>query len=324
MTCLWFPSVGAAQEDLNQIRAAVEHEISLESGDIEIRGVLMNASGDSLYGVTIQVEDREYGDVVSRTPPSRETLVADGEFVVSRFGISSVSLVILKDGYYPISWSYNFSPDTPRRIPDGVESFEIEVVLTPKPDPAPLRKIEGFARTAEDGSVERVITAPSEPAPVPLSGEKLRAWKAKKRGGPALQLEGQLDEQGRFVIGHYTPREQNHAVDGLLHGWLRVSSGAVGDGFVRFTPEEIPHRSALGLRSMNEAPADGYADSLELGVALGEEVVYFYCRIGGQYGKGMVSGRPYVVDGDRGPVAAAKVTVFMNPTGSRDVAYVHN
>ncbi len=98
----------------------------------------------------------------------------------------------------------------------------------------------------------------------------------------------------------------------------------MGDGFVRFTPEEVPTRAALGLRSMNQAPADGYADSLELSIARGEAVVYFYCRIGGQYGKGMVSGKPYVVDGDEGRIAVAKVTVFLNPTGLPGVAYTHH
>ena len=214
-------------------------------------------------------------------------------------------------------------PGRPRHNPEGTELIQVEIVLTPKPSPAPLRKIEGLFGLP-NGPVDTVATAPSKPAPVPLSGEELRAWKARKSTGPTLSLEGWVGDDGRFAIEEYTPRGQNHTVDGLQHGWLRVSGGAAGDGFVRFVPEEIPTRSALGLRQMLQAPTDGYSSDLELGVALGEEVVYFYCRIGGQYGKGMVSGRPYVVDDDEGPIAAAKVTVFLNPTGSRDVAYIHH
>jgi hypothetical protein len=324
LTWLWPPTAADAQADLERVREMVAQELQLETGDIEVSGRLTSAKTAFLQDVAIDIEVRELGDVTSGISPRRRVLVADKDFVIMEQQISSISMVFSKDGYYSTTWSYNFSPNTPRRNPDGVEVFELEVVLTPKPVPAPLRKIEGFARTVENGSVEKVITAPSEPAPVPLSGEALRAWKAKRNAGPELMLEGQVDGQGRFVIGQYTPRGQNHTVDGLQQGWLRVSGGAAGDGFVRFNPEEISHRPALGLRSMQEAPVSGYVDALELGTGQGDAVVYFYCRIGGQYGKGMVSGQPYVVEGEDGRVAAAKVTVFLNPTGSRDVSYIHH
>ena len=318
------PLLANAQDDLEVMREAIAREFQRESGDIEVHGLTISESGELLSGVTIDVAVREFGDVTSGKAQHRELLIADGEFAIKKQEISSISLVFSKDGYYSTTWSYNFSRETPRQHPDGVERFEIEAILIRKPDPAPLRQIEGFVRATEYGSVDIVATALSKPAPVPLSGEKLRAWKVRKSAGPALQLEGQVDGQGRFVIEQYTPRGQNYTVDGLRRGWLRVSGGAAGDGFVRFTPEDIPKRPALGLRPMQTAPASGYADSLELGVALGESVVYFFCRIGGHYGKGMVSGKPYVVDGDEGQIAAAKVTVFLNPTGSRDVAYIHH
>ena len=317
--------VGCARHDpKDDLREMIARELQSESGDIEVRGLLRSETGGPLQGVRIDVEVRDFGDVTAGIPPDREMFVADGEFVIKKQGMSSISLVITKDGYYAETWSYNFSSQTPRRFPEGVEIIEVEVVLREKPSPAPLRKIEDFVRATAQGPVDLVTTAPKRPAAVPLRGEELRAWKARSSAGPSFSLEGWVGADGEFVIDGYTPREQNHTVDGLSRGWIRISGGRAGDGFVRFAPEYSGARPVLGLREMSRAPYDGYTDSLELGVTRGEAVVYFFCRVGGLYGKGMVSGQPYVVDGDEGRVAAAKITVFLNPTGSPNVAYVHH
>ena len=122
----------------------------------------------------------------------------------------------------------------------------------------------------------------------------------------------------------YKPRGQNHFVDGLGLGRIKYSNPVPGDGFVIFDPGEVPFRHKLVFRDMNEAPIDGYSPAIELATSDGPEVVYFSCRIGGHYGKGLVTGRPTVVSEEGGQVAVANVVIYLNRTESRNVAYIHS
>ena len=69
---------------------------------------------------------------------------------------------------------------------------------------------------------------------------------------------------------------------------------------------------------MRIAPRDGYAPVLEFPPDAGDRV-YFYCRIGGMYGKGLVV-RPYLRE-DNGEITAVSVVkILVNPTGETNVA----
>jgi len=71
------------------------------------------------------------------------------------------------------------------------------------------------------------------------------------------------------------------------------------------------------FRAMGEAPAEGYTDSLELELGDQDEV-FFYCMIGGMYGKGWLT--PVVLrPSSSDPRLMTNVEIYLDPTGSRDL-----
>jgi len=75
---------------------------------------------------------------------------------------------------------------------------------------------------------------------------------------------------------------------------------------------------------MTEAPPDGYQEELALVPESGKENLFFYCRINGLFGKGVVSNPPMVFDGEGVETAVVLTTIYLNPTGSTDVSFLHH
>ena len=312
----------AQQYDDPAIEALVQEELK-KIGDIDLRGVILSESGDPLLDVSVDYVVRKYGDVVAQVPEKTHSMSVDGSFRLRMKEISSISMSITKYGYYSVSWGYNFSSDTPRQNPGGYEIVDVEFVLTKRPEPAPLDEVEGFLRSSTKEPISVLLTSKTKIPPVMLYGAEREAWKARKASGPNLYLEGMTDENGRFAVVEFKLRGQNNTIDGLSLGWIKHSDPVPGDGFVIFDPGEVPIRHNLVFREMNEAPIDGYYPWIELSTSGGPEIVYFYCRIAGHYGKGLVTGRPTVNKEEDEQVVIAKIIIFLNRTGSRNVAYIH-
>lgn len=294
--------------------------VNAHIGDIDIRGSVVSENGEPLSGVTIKYFFREFGDQLSERKIDYKRIEVDGTFRIRGNRISSVNLSFLKDGYYPSRWSFGFHPETPRQNPGGVEELEIEIVLQKEPIPAPLQRYEGILRAEREG-------------PVSVVGLKRRAsgetWLRKggqKRAldGPYVCLVAANGKNAQLPMAEFQTPGDSRIKQGLERGWIRFRDLSEGDGFVVHDPGQVWDWPEIGMRGMIEAPENGYRESLELSAVDGPPKVYFYFRIGGQYGKGMVSGRPVIAEEDGAEVARAAILLYLNPTGSRDVSYLHD
>jgi len=74
---------------------------------------------------------------------------------------------------------------------------------------------------------------------------------------------------------------------------------------------------------MTRAPLTGYESQLLISAESGNENKFFYCRIHGNYGKGVVTNMAPIMTEDGVESAGARIVIYLNPTGSRDVSYRH-
>ncbi len=313
---VWAQEYPNQEEMLRQLEAWTE----MLKGDIDIRGRVVSTNGQPLMDVKVNYYFRKLGDVVARKEIVRESLRADGEFRIERSDISSVNLSFLKPGFYSEQWSFSFNEETPRTNPGGAEIVEIEIVLEKQAERAPLEKRQGILRADTRGpvSVVEVKRQGNRESWLWRNGEKRDFdWPhvflvAAEGYGTALP-KSDLEVEGR-----------RYPQKGLEQGWIRFSHPSVGDGFVVYDPGEIPFRPEIAMRGMTEAPDKGYEPSLELAAAESPQKVFFYCRVNGKYGKGMVTGRPIIAVEDDREVARTSILIYLNSEGSRNVSYVHN
>jgi hypothetical protein len=249
-----------------------------------------------------------------------EHLTADGDFRIRRRDISSVDLRIHKNGYYSERWWYAFNEETPRKNPNGFEIVEIEIVLENQANPLPLKKFDGILRADVRGPVSVVEVKRQG------SGETWlwRNGKERDLDWPHVLLETADTGEDELSVVEFQPDNQRRTRLGLERGWVRFNDPDPGDGFIVHEAGEFPVRPEIGMRKMITAPESGYEENLELAAAERPSKVYFYCKFHGRYGKGMVSGRPDVAIEEDRQVASVAILVFLNPTGSRHVSYVHD
>jgi len=314
------PVGGQEHPDQKKMLRQLEQWAETQIGSIDIRGRVVSEDGQPLMGVTVLYFFRELGDVVERKEIKREHLTADGDFSIRRRDISSVNLTIFKEGYYSERWWYGFNEETPRRNPNGFETVEVEIVLEKQARRAPLKKFDGILRADVRGpvSVVEVKRQGSGAAWLWKNGEK------RDLDWPHVFLETADTGKAELSVVEYQPDDQRHTKPGLERGWVRFNDPDPGDGFIVHEAGEFPVRPEIGMRKMTAAPELGYQEKLELATRESPSKVYFYCKLHGQYGKGMVSGRPFVAVEEERQVARAAVLIFLNPTGSRDVSYVHD
>lgn len=313
--------VGAQEyPDREKMLRQLEQWAETQTGSIDIHGRVVSEDGQPLMGVTVLYFFREFGDVVERKEIERERLTADGDFRIRRRNISSVNLTIFKEGYYSDRWWYGFNEETPRINPNGFETVEVEIVLEKQARRAPLKKFDGILRADVRGpvSVVEVKRQGSGASWLWKNGEK------RDLEWPHVLLETSDTGKAELTVVEYQPADQRHKKPGLERGWIRFNNPNPGDGFIVHEAGEFPVRPEIGMRKMTAAPEAGYQEMLELVTGENPSEVYFYCKLHNQYGKGMVSGRPFVAVEEERQVARAAILIFLNTTGSRDVSYVHD
>jgi hypothetical protein len=312
---------GCAQEVEDPLLKGVIEVAEKRIGGLDIRGRVVSADGQPLQDVTVMYFFREFGDVLTRKDIDRKRMNVDGDFSIKKRNVSSANLWIAKEGFYSEQWSFVFDEDTPRENPSGLERIDLEIVLLEEPSPAPLIKFEGTLRTSAMGPVSVLF---SKKRLLPRMGREKEEEILRDFSWPNIYLAVDKAVDGTVGRTSYIPEGKKSSIDILARGWVRLSQPDTDDGFVVFDPGVIPPRERHAFRGMLDAPPEGYTPDLEIPVPGSPRKVFFYCRIHGQYGKGMVSGRPpVVVEEGEDEMAVALITVFLNPTGSRDVRYVH-
>ena len=303
--------------EIEQVLDATEKRI----GGLDIHAWIVSVDGQPLEDVTILYFFREFGDVLTRKEIDRKSTTVDGEFRIKKRNISSANLWITKEGFYQERWSFVFDENTPRQNSDGFERVDIEIVLHEVPSPAPLEKYEGVLRTSSTAPVSVLF---SKKRLLPRMGKEKEDQILRDFSWPNVFLAVEKAADGSILTREHVPEDKRPPIDVLAKGWIMLSQPDPDDGFIVYDPGEVPPREKLAFRGMLEAPSDGYFSDLEIPTSDGPRKVFFYCRVHGQYGKGMVSGRPAIIVEDDAELAITGITVFLNPSGSRDVSYVHN
>jgi len=206
-----------------------------------------------------------------------------------------------RPGHHRQTLSANWSETAGRAA--VVEKLHQQVIL---PAAGPLPRLERFAGrlvVAESGEEEVLpLSMGSSGRPAPLSA-------LPKAGGapglPFVRLE--VARGGGAIATRALPGKAAVAAPEAP----RLDFGP--DGGV------VPAPRAGDLRAQNlamrEAPAEGYRRYLELDPD-SAEVIYFYCKVGGLYGRG--SATPAMVEEtSRGKRVVAHVDILLNPDGSR-------
>jgi hypothetical protein len=317
---LFLVCVACAQDIDDPMIKVYEDAARSMTGSVDLSGRVVDSEGSPIDDVTIKYLFRELQDVLSTDEIDYKRIKVDGDFRFKKFNISSVHLTFLKEGYYAETWSYGFHPDQRRNNPDGVERIEIEIVLETQPPSAPLKKYQGILRTASNGPISVVEIKRQG------SGE---TWIWKDGQGreliwPHVFLAAGGGTGMPLPMVEFESEDQRFLKKGLRRGWIEFSDFAEGDGFVVYEQSEHFDWAEIGLRRMTEAPESGYEPSMELSASESPPTVYFYCKVNGKFGKGMVTGRPIIATEEDRQVARAAILVYINPTGSRNVSYVHN
>ncbi len=309
-----------AQDTQDSTLKELEEALSSMVGDVDIRGQVITKEGDPLQNVMIKYFSREFGDQLTHREIDYKRIRVDGTFRIREQNISSINLSFLKEGYYVETWSYGFHPDSPRKNNGGAEEFDLEIVLKKKAERAPLVKFKGILRADIHGPVSVVEVKRQGP------GESW-LWKNGERreiDWPYVFLSAAIGEQHGLPTSKYKLENQDYFKTGLQQGWVHFNNLGDGDGFIIFKPGKIPARPEIAMRGMISAPETGYENVLELRASDSPSKVFFFCRINGSYGKGMVTGRPIIATEEDREVARAALLIYLNPTGSRNVSYVHD
>ena len=323
--CVWLlflfvQNPACAQEDQGLISKDLMEAVDSQIGSLDIHGRVVSSKGEPLEDVTVLYFFRDFGDVLAQHEIDQKTKRVDVEFEIKKRDISSVNLTFLKEGFYSERWSFSFGESTPQANPSGYIPIDIEIVMTERPEPAPLHRFEGALKTDLDGlvSVVEIKRQNGRETSLRRNGEQIDIkW-------PYLFLEAQASAADRFEKTTFLPKGRRTAIDVIAGGRILPSQSDVKDGFIVYDPGDVPVRAELAFRKMIQAPDDEYRPELEVATPESPRWIYFFCRLNGQYGKGMVSGMPTVVVEDDREVAVARIVVYLNPTGSRDVSSVHD
>ena len=312
--------LGCGQESQDLTGRQFEETTSSIIGSVDIRGRVVSEDGKPVEDVTIKYSFREFGDVLINKEIKHKRMKVDGEFRIKRRRITSVDLSVLKLGYYPESWSFAFDSEAPRKNPGGYEEFELEIFLQKKAEAVPLKKYEGILRAEVQGPVSVVQVTRQ------ASGETwlLKDGKKRELDQSYIYLVADEGKNSQLPTTEFAAENDHRLNTRLERGWIRFSDRSDGDGFIVYDPGEVEVWPETGMRRMTKAPQSGFDANLELSAAESQQTVYFYCRINGLYGKGMVTGRPIIAFEDDRQVARAAILMYINPTGSRNVSYLHN
>jgi hypothetical protein len=291
------------------------------SGDIEVTFSIRSADGEPLNRVRVRMTKSRLADAMGReSEPDR--FVVDSEFSVKERGVSAIHLLFTKDGYYEERWEFAMSQRPPESFGE-LHQIDVTVLMTPHPIPAPLERYEGGLRANRDGPL--AVFYPTKrrlPNRKPPNHE-VSVLPKEDVSYPYLYLSADVGPDGRLATTLFPLKSYSVPKPVLSRGFLRIAGPTEGDGFLPVDIGKIPSIIEHGFRHLLRAPENFYSGCLELAPVEGNEKQFFYCRIGGRFGKGVVTNPPLILEKDGSNFAIASAIIFLNPHGSTDVSYVH-
>ncbi len=304
------PSYLSAQTppELPPVRELLESKLS---GEIRVGGAVVDAStGRPLAGVRLSVTEGSFDPQRPELRVStRHKEEVTGAFRYQCSPCTDVRVRLSKDGYR--SETLNFAVATSES--NRVDETRLRVTLRPLQNPVELQAVQGEL-VAGDASKAAVLALDPRNRKARVVG--LRDLPAKVAGQDdpfVLRLTTTTAADGKAALVDVTENRAKNVPVAPVH---RRPVGATLDfssigGVTRHFPAETGPRAAL--RSMLEAPADGYSQFLELGTTT--EPVFFYFRVGDRYGKGYLEA-PWV---DHEGTVRAHARLWLNGGGGRSV-----
>lgn len=277
-----------------QERNFLELARDLFSGRIRLAGRIVDERGELLKNVTIHVT-KVYFDPTGadfRREVDSTIQSANGLFSIGCTVCQAIYLRVAKDGYYDEKLGASTGGEKTHQ-----ETHRPDLVVTLQQCP-PLgrgylrsegiphwnRPFEGTALflrqpgrqsrvqdiAFRDGQAHTVHWTTRAVDPQPTTERFLYLV-------PAGGLGAAPDKQPA-LLADGTPQRDTFRPKGI-----RLCFSHPDDGFVAAQPKR-PQNSELGLRDVREAPSAGYEQCLDL--RSDQSYSFFYCRIGGLYGKG--------------------------------------
>ena len=292
------------------------------SGDIEIAFSIRSADGRPLNRVGVESTTSHLSDPM-RNNYDPDRFVVDSEFRIEERNVSAVHLIFFKDDFYSERWEYVMSERPPESF-GRTHKIDVEIIMTPHPTLAPLEIFEGGLRADQDGPLSVLYLTKNRLPDRKPPNHEVSVLPNENVSFPFLYLVADVRSDGRLAITSFQFKSISVPKPALSRGLIRIAGRSEGDGFLSVDIGRVPAIFEQGFRHLQQAPENRYSDYLELLPVEGNEKLFFYCRIGGRYGKGVVSNPPMVFDRKGVETALALTTIYLNPTGSTDVSYLHH
>ncbi len=281
------------------------------SGEIRVGGVVLDAAtGKPLGGVRLSVTT----GIFDFSRPELHTETRHREEVTGAFRYqcnlcTDVRLHLGKGGYRSEILTFAVA------AVEGnvVDETSLRIALRPLENPVMLQMIQGELKAGSDVAAKVLALDFSNRKARVVGLDRLPAKAAGGTDAFVLRLSVDTGADGKALVAGIAEGKAKRAPVVPIHprpvgAALEFSSiGAV----VRHDPEEAGPPAAL--RSMLEAPAEGYGERLELGSVT--KPVFFYCRVGQRYGKGYVEA-PWL---DHDGAVRAHVRLWLNDGSGRSV-----
>lgn len=291
------------------------------SGDIEVSFHVRSTKGDPLQRVGVSLTESRLGSAMG-DDYEPERFVIDSEITIKKRGVSAIHLSFYRDGFYDERWEYVMS-QRPQKSLGGVYRIEVEISMTPHPSPAPLNKYEASFRSDVDGPIAVLSAAIKNQSKKGSSQPESFGGARNAFPEPYIYLDADVTDNGQLPSTLFSMKRFPVPKPVLARGSLKLVGSNDGDGFLSTDIGQIPAVFEHGFRNLLEAPQTGYSQVLELYPVDGKEKLFFYCRVGGHFGKGAVTNPPLIIESGGRNIAIANVVIFLNPTGSTDVSYLH-
>lgn len=304
------PVTAETTEKLKALQVQLLNHVALQlnSGKLALRGDVVDEDGNPINGVTLYVTRRvvlRFGETKGVT----EERQIDSAFNVTVSGGISASISFVKAGFHSEALSLQLSGRDAAEMlmPYTGTDGRVKIVLEKKEKPTRLDNYSiQFASSTDTSTVAADVTSLVEgnaPAIIRLS-----AGDQKKLPAIALYVTADLGGSGgdATVIAQASlprrPAKLQLRLEGKNSGLVkRVLRTGVG-------------KSAAAR--MRKAPDAGYQSDIQF---VAEELVtrqWFYCHVGGKYGRGVIRVDEIVPNAKEVKV---RIELYMQPDGSRNL-----
>ena len=304
------------KERIRWMEQALTHEIVLSGAVVD------KSTGAALSGVDVEIRKGIFDPgarLLRRADESNDVVV--GAFRYSCDSCLSMELSFRKKGYHSEKL-HSSSFDTDQ---EAIKATRLRVELERRRDPVELDFILEELAVGHGGNAELLSQDSTTAKPTPAKPLVMPQGEEGLEGGPApfLRLRAELDERGALKIQEI--QQQQSAATPFGSVVLKPVGAAID--FSQADGGVIPYRPKAAtrpriLREMSEAPAEGYQEGIDLD-ASATVPIFFFCKIGDRYGKGLVEAL-WIEQSAAKTQARALVQIWLNPGGTRSLVSLYD